>query len=695
MKISRLNKKLTSFLIIIHLLMLSLVLSGCGFLDFLNDLFNVEITPEITAEEKVAYVIENLYVPEITVTDVGLITEVPHYPDVSITWKSLNPELISDSGEFIKNGEATLQAEVSCDDYQDSKNYAITLNDSLVFTFLDEDFNNITKGTATNPWKSGILAFKKANIFNQQLRLYANSADADKEIGTKGIMEMEKDVINPKTLSFNYAFVDNAPTSGYQITLKIYYSSNEGVSWTLLETISHNGNETQQKTLDLTGFTGKVRVRFSFETNYRSNKTILIDNLRIERFLNNQDILSGFEKLVPKKVKESFILPGSTPYGGVVTWESSFPGLITNAGLVSEVFENTVVTLTATITGFSETLIAAHEIIVLSGEMVVPVEIFFIDIGKYGDSDPGEAIYIKIEDFDILIDAGQHSASFQAIKEVIDSNSNDLVIDYLFATHPDADHIGNMPLVFENYQILNLVQFYGTHSTQTYEKYVNAVNDEDLITECTVTDSVNNQNGCTKTIDILDEVFIEIIDTKNYKTSEPNTRSIVFVLEAYGTRVLFTGDADNGTNANLERDYMYEVGDIDILKAAHHGTKFGTSTPFLEVVDPEVVIITNGNYFGNKHGHPSWEAINRIYAYDSWIKILALVGGDSDSCSLSGDQSYKCNVSDRFVDRNGTIKIMIDLTGYEINAEYYEIPLELSDTVFWKTHPKEEYSYGG
>ena len=107
-----------------------------------------------------------------------------------------------------------------------------------------------------------------------------------------------------------------------------------------------------------------------------------------------------------------------------------------------------------------------------------------------------------------------------------------------------------------------------------------------------------------------------------------------------------------------------------------------------------MVIITNGNYFGNKHGHPSWETINRIYKYDPWIEIYALVGGDADSCSLTGDDSYKCNVSDRFVDRNGTIKIVIDLAGYEISAEYHAQPIELSETVFWKTHPKEQYSYG-
>ncbi len=46
------------------------------------------------------------------------------------------------------------------------------------------------------------------------------------------------------------------------------------------------------------------------------------------------------------------------------------------------------------------------------------------------------------------------------------------------------------------------------------------------------------------------------------------------------------------------------------------------------------------------------------------------------------------------VDRNGTIKLTIDETGYSINSEYYgDNPLELSSTNYWKTNPMRKYSY--
>ncbi|MDD3349006.1 MAG: hypothetical protein PHD85_05075, partial [Bacilli bacterium] len=56
--------------------------------------------------------------------------------------------------------------------------------------------------------------------------------------------------------------------------------------------------------------------------------------------------------------------------------------------------------------------------------------------------------------------------------------------------------------------------------------------------------------------------------------------------------------------------------------------------------------------------------------------------------------SYKCELSDPMVDRNGTIKITIDHNGYVITSEYYgENPLELSSTNFWETNPMNNYQY--
>ena len=182
-----------------------------------------------------------------------------------------------------------------------------------------------------------------------------------------------------------------------------------------------------------------------------------------------------------------------------------------------------------------------------------------------------------------------------------------------------------------------------------------------------------------------EDIFIEILDTTFYNEEENNARSIVCVLNAYGVRTLFTGDADNGAG-DLEGAYMNSVGNIDILKLVHHGTREGTTSEFLKAVDPEVCIVTNGNYFGNKHGHPTYEALSRIYAYDENINVYAVVGGDADNCELSSSNSYHCEPTDYTMDRNGMITITIDNNGYTINSEYFDTNkglVEIRDTEFW------------
>jgi len=50
--------------------------------------------------------------------------------------------------------------------------------------------------------------------------------------------------------------------------------------------------------------------------------------------------------------------------------------------------------------------------------------------------------------------------------------------------------------------------------------------------------------------------------------------------------------------------------DADVLKAGHHGSRTSSSSPFLNAVTPEVVIISLDA--GNTYGHPHQEALDRI-----------------------------------------------------------------------------------
>jgi len=54
----------------------------------------------------------------------------------------------------------------------------------------------------------------------------------------------------------------------------------------------------------------------------------------------------------------------------------------------------------------------------------------------------------------------------------------------------------------------------------------------------------------------------------------------------------------------------------DILKVAHHGSKYSTCEEFLSMVDPVVSVIQVGN---NVYGHPAPEVLERLGGSGSYI----------------------------------------------------------------------------
>ncbi len=70
---------------------------------------------------------------------------------------------------------------------------------------------------------------------------------------------------------------------------------------------------------------------------------------------------------------------------------------------------------------------------------------------------------------------------------------------------------------------------------------------------------------------------------------------------------LITGDMNTSTEKKLTA--LYELPDVEILLAGHHGSKGSTSQELLEAVTPEVGIISVGQ---NRFGHPTQEAMDRM-----------------------------------------------------------------------------------
>lgn len=222
------------------------------------------------------------------------------------------------------------------------------------------------------------------------------------------------------------------------------------------------------------------------------------------------------------------------------------------------------------------------------------VEIHFIDVGQ------GDCTLIRTGDAVILVDTGDLKKDItQGIVSYLQALGINK-IDYLFLTHPDADHIGGAPTIIRTFSVTHCLMPDCAKSTKIFENTVTALEERDV-------DVIQATAGITLTAGGL---RMELLAPNSEKYSKTNNYSIVFRLVFGENRVLFTGDAE--LESEKEMLGKYSAGDLraDILKVGHHGSETSTGETFLDRVHPSYAVISVGT--GNKYNHPNQEILARL-----------------------------------------------------------------------------------
>ena len=615
-----------------------------------------------TAEHTMNVILAKMNMPAETASSIGLANEFPGM-DVTAIWSSSDEAIMTDTGEKVGNGLVTMTLTLRAGDLSKSESYEINCLDSLTIDEVMIDFDSDNPSSSYKDYTSSSYSYHNGRIID--------SSD-----------DQTEDSLDTLSHASLYLRTENNDDSYLLINSSVLKASCLSFDYQVLDT-----HKTYTKTAQLIIYNGEtIFDTITFKTEADEVGTYVNSHLNCDF----SDIISAIQAIIPGHITSDLVLPLTTIYGGIVSITPSDTTIVETDGTIHQKDTNQEVSFNVNVTGLTvEPFNYTLTVTVMGLASGDAIYIRFIDLGKYGGSDCGESTLISYNNIDILVDSGDNiTESKQSVKEALQTYVTDGVVEYLIATHPDSDHIGGMVNVYNTVQVNNTIVFEGSATSNNYKNFLASYTSEPNSSYHTILEYINSQNGLSPVLQLASNLSLTFFNTGYLTDSSANGRSIVFRLDAYNNHILFTGDADNN-GRTLESNYMNDVGNIDILKVVHHGTQNGTTLDFLKAIDPEVAIICNGNYLGNKYGHPTPQAINNLYEYDNAMYVYAITGGESDECEVTSSGSYKCSQNDRMVDRNGLITITINNTGYNITSEYGL--KEMSDTTFWNNCPLREY----
>lgn len=100
---------------------------------------------------------------------------------------------------------------------------------------------------------------------------------------------------------------------------------------------------------------------------------------------------------------------------------------------------------------------------------------------------------------------------------------------------------------------------------------------------------------------------LEVIHPEKNSQLDKNAASIVLQGTLLGRKVLLTGDVEKEGEDQLMKQQLEQT---EILKVAHHGSRFSTDDVFLEKIKPMFCLISCGK--DNRYGHPHQELMERL-----------------------------------------------------------------------------------
>lgn len=257
------------------------------------------------------------------------------------------------------------------------------------------------------------------------------------------------------------------------------------------------------------------------------------------------------------------------------------------------------------------------------------LEVYFVDVGQ------GDAICVRSPRGRwLIVDTGPGwrtgDAARMAVLPQLRRRGGDPV--HLVMTHPHLDHIGGARSVLT----AGIDTLWDAAYVEPGEEYLAILRDAEergVVWRRARAGETVNLDGVEVRFLAPDAAFMESL-------ANPNDASVVLRLSYGNVSLLLTGDAEVDAEEWLVRRYGSELRST-ILKVGHHGSSTSSSASFVELVNPDLAVVSAGR--GNRYGHPSVDV----------LRMLEMSGASVLRTDLDGTVVLRSNGTDLRVEADG------------------------------------------
>lgn len=246
------------------------------------------------------------------------------------------------------------------------------------------------------------------------------------------------------------------------------------------------------------------------------------------------------------------------------------------------------------------------KIILIAAFFVSLVGLFFFDYATFFDErlhvifcdvGQGEAIFIRTpQGVDILVDGGPNEAVLGCLSSHMPFWDRE--IELVFLTHPHTDHFVGLSSVFKQYNVTSFSTVEENQSTGELSRFKKVLAERGIKPRFIERGDVFKLSDGVK-IETLWPTREYILKGEREGESDESSLSLVQKISYKDFTLLLTGDISSA----LLNPLIDRVGEFDVLKVPHHGSKTGLDEATFARFKPSLAVISVGKK--NRYGHPS------------------------------------------------------------------------------------------